>query len=1430
MSGIYSTLSIAKTAIAAQQYGLSITGQNVANVNNEDYSVQYANQVSMKPAPYAGFIFGTGVDLSEIKQSVDALLEGRLTEEYASQAYFEEQESYMRVLEGFFDESSDSSLASVLTEFWNTWHDMSDNPQGSSERVAVFESGNKLAERFESVLLDMDSLLTDISNDIIAAVGQINELTTKIADLNKEILSVGVGSSANDLKDQRTALVKDLSSLITINSFEQSNGSLTINVANAYTIVNGVDSYRLGVFDREVVWYNSEGGTQTISNDIEGGKVGGLLEMRDSVIPKYQAEINELAREMIWAINYQHSQGAGLEYFKEPVTGNYQADDGGWLTSLDFGDKIDFNQDFTMWVEDSTDAATEYRKILMDMGISEASVSNWQGTAPGAVQSIYKLTVVDEAFLGDMEVTEFDGDGLASVQVSGSTAGASVALNQAIAAQTISVYNGPGGTSVINVKDVGGDAKRSAASIAAALSEVDGVSASASETSASIRLTDNLGVNSLPDTEDGDQVQFTIYVDGILQQQSFIVDSSQGTLQEQFEDSLLEAAEAINLIHEDADLYANGLTLTSESGRTLGIQDFEVQDNSGIRLSSFTNFDEGDQVSFTIDSITAPIPSTAAATTTTVTVDLGGVDTTDEAAMSQAFSSALTDALDGRPFTIQHDPSTNSIVVRTTDGSGIRMGHASGDTGDDAVIDIALEGGSATTSAAANTELRFNNVLDASDSVRYEAVSLSTDEIYFVADGVGAAIAEASAGGGNKNAVVTGTVTATLESGMVLGTNVSGAGSGGVFSSTQSKRGSSILTFGGEGGFSGFSSAGGETISFDLDGTTVAFNTTAGTGTSDLAMAQLLEAEIIADLTLAGVIADYQVIRTGSSVSVIKDAALEDPIRVENFADSLGNNARIKMRTGTGTGTNQPDNDVLDADPSKINRNSVTSSLYDDEGVILWERLDGDGIRSGASGLISVEDAGQVSIVENGSTTLTFDISEGSLVAGNTMTVNTDTTGVPDPLDFTITGRANAINTLYQFEVISGGKVGELPGDGEEDLEIRWSNGLASGTFTIEGHDPPYTPLVPVEVKVDGMNFKFYDGTVFSGDVFTVTTGETGIPQSLNADGKPTGETMSNWHWTMDSFADEFNRQGAGLTASVTLDNRMEFGASERFYTIDNTEYSGNSGFSEDNVTLTVTDWSAMDFGARDLRFERSGNGRWGVLNDPTGGTLQLIPAGGDDDGFGVDFTGDGIVDMRIDFAEQVTGNGYVELDLVERSTQDIGFAFSDDNSSDAGLAAALGINTFFDGLDAMTMAVNSELSDTKFIAAAKIDSETGEISAGDNANALFMADVQYTDVTLKLWTYERGSDAVSSTTTASLDDYYNTIISSLGIDSQSIKNSKSFSDTMVNSIKEQRDSVSAVSLDEEMIRLIKYQHAFSAASKLLTVSDEMLNTLISIR
>ena len=787
MSGLSSTLSIAKTAISTQQYGLNITGQNIANVNNPDYSLQNAEHKNRTPALYSGFLFGTGVDMYQIRQSVDKLLEERLTNELSTQASFEEQEAYMRILESFYDESSPTSITSILTEFWNSWHDLSNNPKGSSERVAVLENGKKLANSFESAVMNMDGVSQDLTLDISAAVSRINSLGSQVAKLNQEIIGKELGRTANDLRDQRNRLLDDIGDLIDITIYEHSDGSVTVNAVNSFTIISGVDTNKLSMKDQGVAWESSASGPTLISDKIQGGRIGGLLIMRDEIIPKYNAEINELSKDMIWAMNYQHSQGAGLEYFSEPVTGYYSTDDSRWLTSYEFGDKIDASKEFVMWMEDKTSIDTQYTKINMDMNLSKAMVSDWQGMAPGSVQSKYKLTVVDDAVLGDKEVTQTDGDGLS--RVFGSNTTISTALDAAIAQQTLSIYNGPSGTGVIDISDIGSGAKRSAASIAQALNGIDGVTAYASENSASFDIT------GIVNAQDGDEVQFSVYVDGMIQQSSFIIDSAVGTIQEQFEDSLLQVAQSINNINEDNDLLSDGLTITSSSGKTLGVQDFEVQDNAGVRLDAFANFNANDTVSFTIDSMT----ETSAAGTTAVSVDLTGIDTSDQAQMALVFNDALTSALAGKAFTIENDLSTNSVIIRTTDGSDIRLRDAGNDTGDNAIIDITAFSG--TTADAGNIDFILDFTAAANDTARYNATTTSGDSITFSGMGTAATVNESTAGVSNKVGVITGTITIELDPGMSIRTSVSGAGSGGLFDDIYAKVGSSILTLGGGGWF-----------------------------------------------------------------------------------------------------------------------------------------------------------------------------------------------------------------------------------------------------------------------------------------------------------------------------------------------------------------------------------------------------------------------------------------------------------------------------------------------------------------------------------------------------------------------------------------------------------------------------------------------------
>jgi flagellar hook-associated protein 1 FlgK len=327
-------------------------------------------------------------------------------------------------------------------------------------------------------------------------------------------------------------------------------------------------------------------------------------------------------------------------------------------------------------------------------------------------------------------------------------------------------------------------------------------------------------------------------------------------------------------------------------------------------------------------------------------------------------------------------------------------------------------------------------------------------------------------------------------------------------------------------------------------------------------------------------------------------------------------------------------------------------------------------------------------------------------VAGNTLRINTAAgTGAPSAVSLTPTGTANSILDTYQFTVTAGGNVGT------DTITVDWSNSGQTGSFTLDASATTAT--------VDGMTLTFASGGIFAdSEVFTITSDSTG---------SPTDQMMSDWHWTLDSFVGQFNRDatlaGVNTTASKTSDNKVTFtpGANE-------------------------------------------------------------------------------------------------------------GFAFSDDAFTDSGITAALGINTFFTGNDALAMEVNSIFSDTDYLAAARVDSTTGTFGVGDNRNAVDIANLKHSTRSIGQWTYDRGSDATSSVMNFSLEDYYHGMVGSVGIESASITRYTRHTEEVVEKVTQQRNNLSAVSLDEEMINLMKYQHAFTVASKLFTVADELLNVLIQAK
>lgn len=319
MPNIYGLLSVGRTALATQQKAIDITSNNIANVNTPGYSRQRLNMEQNEPIRYEGGQMSTGVKANrKIQRIYDRFINAQINNENEELGRWQAEKEIVEKAELLFDDASGYGLSNAMSQFWASWQDLTNNPTGNVERVTLLSDGQNLAETFNKLNYDLTELRKDADLSIQGTIEQINPLTSEIADLNLKIKEVeGGGHNANDYRDERDLLVKELSNLIGIQSFEDGDGFMHIYTANGKTLVDRGTSWELTGQDNGsgyigVFWNNSQGVLEEITANISGGKLNGWIEARDNIIPDYLQRLDALSLEIITSVNGQHQLGYDL--------------------------------------------------------------------------------------------------------------------------------------------------------------------------------------------------------------------------------------------------------------------------------------------------------------------------------------------------------------------------------------------------------------------------------------------------------------------------------------------------------------------------------------------------------------------------------------------------------------------------------------------------------------------------------------------------------------------------------------------------------------------------------------------------------------------------------------------------------------------------------------------------------------------------------------------------------------------------------------------------------------------------------------------------------------------------------------------------------------------------------------------------------------
>lgn len=333
MASMFNTLNIGYSALNAAQVGISTTGHNIANAENEGYTRQRVTMAAAAPLASQGLIFGNGVEVTDVKRVFDNFVFDRYNSVSSSKEYSDYELKTLTQLSTYFPEIDGVGVKADLQEFYNMWQNLADNPDNDAIKVSLAKQAETLSSHIKESTSQISALQMQVNDEMAMSVDEVNSLAKELSQINIAIDTAESGGaySANDLRDKRNVIERSLSKLIgaEVNSGQiqldsssnTTTGSYTVSV-NGFNIVDGASFHPINISKEknpngfyELSYERQDGQLIPMEEAITGGKIGAMLDLRggtidstsgvptDGIIQNALAGLNQFASTFIESVN-----------------------------------------------------------------------------------------------------------------------------------------------------------------------------------------------------------------------------------------------------------------------------------------------------------------------------------------------------------------------------------------------------------------------------------------------------------------------------------------------------------------------------------------------------------------------------------------------------------------------------------------------------------------------------------------------------------------------------------------------------------------------------------------------------------------------------------------------------------------------------------------------------------------------------------------------------------------------------------------------------------------------------------------------------------------------------------------------------------------------------------------------------------------------
>ena len=327
MAGLYTTLGSSVSAMAAQSIAIDTAGNNLANVNNENYSEETVDLGSLGEVQTASGPESMGLSALSVTQLRDSVLDAQVRSADSQASYYTTQQTAYQQGQAALGQTvgtsststssatDDSGVGAALDDMFNAFQSYAAAPTDTGQQQAVLAAASVLTDRLQSTDANLASVQAGITTTVQNGVTTANTLLTQIAGLNTQIgqIEANAPGSAVTLRDQREADLEQLAGLMPITATEGTHGEDTVTMVSSGT-VSGPLAYN-------ATTNAFTGGAGAAALTFTTGSLQGGVDASNQGIQTLRDNLNALSSELVTSVNSVYNPtGTGNNFFSASGT------------------------------------------------------------------------------------------------------------------------------------------------------------------------------------------------------------------------------------------------------------------------------------------------------------------------------------------------------------------------------------------------------------------------------------------------------------------------------------------------------------------------------------------------------------------------------------------------------------------------------------------------------------------------------------------------------------------------------------------------------------------------------------------------------------------------------------------------------------------------------------------------------------------------------------------------------------------------------------------------------------------------------------------------------------------------------------------------------------------------------------------------------